>query len=183
MYPPVPSWELTYPIKNHFWRWFSDFPFPIFIFYGTELQPVAALEKNTIKILMWTEGSYKLIPSRELTYPTWGKGKSSTQKCLSMGYVSSHQDIYCIPFWFENHLFCRRVVPHTWLFRSPNRTCIHITAAQEKHHHQVRSGWSGRPLNIKTLQWPKSLDFATLWCLGTNTLNIFSEWSWIGYEA
>ena len=30
------------------------------------------------------------VPSRKLTYPTWGKGKSSTQKCwLGRGYVRS----------------------------------------------------------------------------------------------
>ena len=32
----------------------------------------------------FTEGIHN-IPSSELTYPTWGKGKSLTQKCLSMG--------------------------------------------------------------------------------------------------
>ena len=33
---------------------------------------------------------YIYTPSRELTYPTWGKGNSSTQTCLfSRGYVSS----------------------------------------------------------------------------------------------
>ena len=37
----------------------------------------------------------KGIPSRELTYPTWGKGKSSTQKCLGRGYVSSLEGINC----------------------------------------------------------------------------------------
>jgi len=39
------------------------------------------------------EKTLERIPSRELTYPTWGKGKSSTQKCLSMGYVSSQEGI------------------------------------------------------------------------------------------
>ena len=42
------------------------------------------------------------IPSRELTYPTWGKGKSSTQKCLSMGYVSSLEGNSRIPSWTSN---------------------------------------------------------------------------------
>ena len=28
------------------------------------------------------------LPSRELTYPTLGEGKSSTQNCLGKGYVS-----------------------------------------------------------------------------------------------
>ena len=37
----------------------------------------------------------KGIPSRELTYPTWGKGKLSTQKCLGRGYVSSLEGINC----------------------------------------------------------------------------------------
>ena len=34
-----------------------------------------------------------VIPSRELTYPTLGKGKSSTQKCLGRGYVGSLEGI------------------------------------------------------------------------------------------
>ena len=33
------------------------------------------------------------IPSKELTYPTWGKGTSSTQKCLDVGYVSFDEGI------------------------------------------------------------------------------------------
>ena len=36
-----------------------------------------------------TIGSIYPLPSRELTYSTWGKGKSSTQKCRLGGYVSS----------------------------------------------------------------------------------------------
>ena len=46
-------------------------------------------------IIIWPEWydisiwSYLHIQSRELTYSTLGKGKSSTQKCLGMEYVSS----------------------------------------------------------------------------------------------
>ena len=46
---------------------------------GFESQNAAG---NTLKLKI-------VIPSRELTYPTWGKGKSSTQKCLARGSVVS----------------------------------------------------------------------------------------------
>ena len=36
----------------------------------------------------------RTIPSRKLTYPTWGKGKSSTQNGLFRGYVSSQEGIW-----------------------------------------------------------------------------------------
>lgn len=36
------------------------------------------------------------LPSRELIYPTWGKGMSSTQKYLVRGYVSVSQE--CNPY-------------------------------------------------------------------------------------
>ena len=41
------------------------------------------------------------IPSRELTYPTWGKGKSSSKCHFLRGYVSSLEGMawFCISFW------------------------------------------------------------------------------------
>ena len=56
---------------------------------ATSLGP-PKVQKST-KIEIPFESSYfssDLLPSRQLTYPTWGKGKSSTQKCLGRGYVS-----------------------------------------------------------------------------------------------
>ena len=42
-----------------------------------------------------TVENINIYPS-ELTYPTTGKGKSSTQKCVGMGYVSSQEGMVCI---------------------------------------------------------------------------------------
>ena len=36
------------------------------------------------------------LPSRQQTHSTLGKGKSSTQKCLGIGYVNFQEGIYCI---------------------------------------------------------------------------------------
>jgi len=37
----------------------------------------------------WVIPRLKLIPSRKLTYPTWGKGKSSSNMPFLEGYVNS----------------------------------------------------------------------------------------------
>ena len=44
------------------------------------------------RIYFWFDFAH--IPSRELTYPTFGKGKSSTQTCLFRGYVSFRECTY-----------------------------------------------------------------------------------------
>ena len=47
------------------------------------------------------------LTSRELTYPTFGKGKSSTQKCFGKGYVSSQEGVFLfhVP-WVVVSFFC-----------------------------------------------------------------------------
>ena len=47
------------------------------------------------KLRFWT------LPSGKLTYPTMGKGKSSTQKCLGRGYVTS---LECIHNWLAREV-------------------------------------------------------------------------------
>ena len=50
---------------------------------------------ETTQLPMVSLASFCLrIPSRKLTYPNVGKGKSSTQKCLGTGYVSSQEGIF-----------------------------------------------------------------------------------------
>ena len=56
----------------------------------------------------WRLKASPRIPSRELTYPTWGKGKSSTQNAIFGGYVSSLEGNDCLfmglMIFTKNHL-------------------------------------------------------------------------------
>ena len=57
----------------------------------------------------WVETNHQL-PSRKLTYPTWGKGKSSTQICqTSGGYVNSLEGstVLIVP-WLPPFWVCRK---------------------------------------------------------------------------
>ena len=80
--------------------------------------------------------STKQIPSRGLTYLTWGKGKSSTQKWILMGYVSSQrksqvgllfwakqtQFILMLPafFWLHLNIICSQVASPSPLSATPS---------------------------------------------------------------
>ena len=77
-------------IYRCFW---SDFDSDMMASFSDEwnfghLYEVAAWHSQPAPSLL--QGSLK-SPSRELTYPTLGKGKSSTHKWMSRGYVSSHE--------------------------------------------------------------------------------------------
>ena len=86
-----------------FWKWFSFFNHIDYIgdfeasFRRRENFPSTG--RNGVGFLgsdptVSTMGRRSWVPSRELRYSTWGKGKSSTQKCLGMGYVSSLEGIW-----------------------------------------------------------------------------------------
>ena len=74
------------------------------------------------------------IPSRELTYPTWGSWENHLQKCLSMGYVSSlegrsadqltnqrTQALYGFNAWYQSSSasLCSAPSVFRWSFRGP----------------------------------------------------------------
>ena len=64
-------------------------------------------------------------PPGKLTYPTWGKGKSSTQKCLGRGYVSSLEGIY---FPTSDHRTSKPSTKHQWPFACSDRNrCIEVS--------------------------------------------------------
>ena len=49
----------------------------------TSLKWMAGSTKEPSRSYKYSEDLVMDIPSRKLAYPTWGKGKSSTQKCLA----------------------------------------------------------------------------------------------------
>ena len=85
---------------------------PTTITLNTLLQATEGHEEVMLQLQKYGTLWKKHVPSRKLTYPTWGKGKSSSNMSLSGGYVNSLG------------YFCRPILNFCGSFRFERRSIL-----------------------------------------------------------
>ena len=82
--------------------------------------------KISIWVYFWSFTNLQCIPSRTLTYPTWGKGKSSSNMPFLGGYVNSLEGIILeiVRPFLEDLVRTRTGSECTWTSDSLKKCCI-----------------------------------------------------------